>query len=351
MKVWRGGMIGAGAWSEIQLTAWMGVMNANIVALCDRHPERLNPVVQRFGIPHAYDDYETMMDEVELDFVDICTRPYSHPLLVRLAAKRGLPILCQKPFCNNLDEAREADEFCRKAGVRLMINENFRWQAWYRKAKELMDLGELGVPFLAMVHKRARISLPEFDHPQTYLAEMPQLIVLEVGVHYIDTFRFLFGEPDTIFARLHHISPHMKGEDVQLITLSYQGFTGVINLSWASIPVPGLDRPKDERGTDAPPRMEIEGTKGTLILKCDGSLDLFTDNEQKKWNFYKDTIPKSRITTQQHFINSLERDVEFETSGTETLKTMSLVYSCYLSAREGRVVDPKQIICLSSACK
>jgi predicted dehydrogenase len=35
-RMWRGGMIGAGAWSEIQLTAWAGVENAEIVALCDR---------------------------------------------------------------------------------------------------------------------------------------------------------------------------------------------------------------------------------------------------------------------------------------------------------------------------
>ncbi len=49
-RVWRGGMIGAGAWSEVQLTAWAGVNNAEIVALCDRHPERREPIVDRFNI-------------------------------------------------------------------------------------------------------------------------------------------------------------------------------------------------------------------------------------------------------------------------------------------------------------
>ena len=39
-KLWRGGMIGAGAWSNIQLDAWADVQNARIVALTDRHPER-----------------------------------------------------------------------------------------------------------------------------------------------------------------------------------------------------------------------------------------------------------------------------------------------------------------------
>ena len=42
-KKWRVGMIGAGAWSDIQLTAWAGVENAEVVALADRHPERRDP--------------------------------------------------------------------------------------------------------------------------------------------------------------------------------------------------------------------------------------------------------------------------------------------------------------------
>jgi len=342
-KVWRGGMIGAGAWSEVQLTAWADVRNAEIVALCDRHADRRNPVVQRFGISQGFDDFETMLDEAHLDFVDICTRPYSHAPLVKLAAERRLSVLCQKPFCTSLDEAREVVGLCHRAGVRLMINENFRWQAWYREAKELLNTGVLGKPFLAMVHQRIRMTLPEFDHRQTYLSEMPQLIVYEVGVHYSDTFRFLFGEPDSIYARLHHISPYVKGEDVQLITLGYQALTGVINNSWASVPVPGLDRPEADQRRLSPPRLEIDGTQGTLILECDGSLNLITDNEHQNWQFSEDTIPKSHIAAQQHFIDCLESGAEFETNGLETLKTMSLVYACYLSAREGRVINPEQL--------
>jgi predicted dehydrogenase len=137
-RVWRGGMIGTGAWSEVQLMAWASVKNAGIVALCDRHPERRGPIVERFRIAQAFDDFETMLNQAEIDFVDICTRPYSHAALTRLAAERGLPVLCQKPFCTSLDEAREVVESCDRVGVRLMVNENYRWQAWYRKAKEVI---------------------------------------------------------------------------------------------------------------------------------------------------------------------------------------------------------------------
>jgi predicted dehydrogenase len=344
-NIWRGGMIGAGAWSEIQLNAWAGVRNAEIVALCDRHPDRRDPVVERFGIAHAFDDFETMLDEADLDFVDVCTRPYSHASLTKLAAERGHPVLCQKPFCESIEEAREVIEYCDQAGVRLMINENFRWQAWHRKIKELLDSGQVGKPFIARTHRRLRVSLPEFDHRQGYMKDMPRWAVYEVGVHYLDVFRFLFGDPETVYCRLHQISPHVKGEDVQLIAVGYQDLTCLVNQSFASVPVPRIDRPdpcpdawKIAHG------LQIDGTEGTLVLRADRTLHLYTDTEHREWSFPEDTFAQSRAAAQQHFIDCLESGAPFETGGPETLKTMALVYAAYLSAKENRVVSPKEIM-------
>ena len=61
-KIWRGGMIGAGAWSGIQLDAWKGVKNAKIVALTDRHPDRRDPIINQYQIPQAFDDFKSMLD-------------------------------------------------------------------------------------------------------------------------------------------------------------------------------------------------------------------------------------------------------------------------------------------------
>jgi predicted dehydrogenase len=270
-----------------------------------------------------------MLAEADLDFVDICTRPYSHARLVKLAAQqRGLPVLCQKPFCESMAEAEEVVDFCRQAGTGLMINENFRWQAWYRQVKALLNAGELGEPFMVNIHRRSRFSLPQFDHHQGYMRDMPRWAVYEVGVHYLDTLRFLFGDPQMIFCRLHRVSPHVKGEDVQLIVLGYQRLTCLINHSFASVPVPDFDGMAHG--------LQIDGTSGTLTLKPDGSLHLFTDTGHQQWQFSANTLAESRIAAQQHFIDCLENGTEFETSGAETVKTMALVYAAYRSAEEGR---------------
>lgn len=333
-KTLRGGMVGAGAWSRLQLAAWAQVKGAEIVALCDRHPDRRTPIIERFNIREAFDDMETMVDEAGLDFVDICTRPYSHAPLIRLAVGRGLSVLCQKPFCTSLGEARELVDLCRNTKTRLMINENYRWQSSYRRAKQHLDEGLLGQPFLARIYSRAQITFPEFTHPQAYLADMPHLILYELGTHFLDVTRFLFGEPDSVYARLHRISPAVIGEDVMVVELGYKGLTCQIDASWASIRVPDAIEQ---------PILQIEGTEGTLVLRRNGVLHVICHSESRQWllpelGSDEDRDLMAAVATQQHFIDSLNSGSEFETGGAETLKTMTLVYGCYRSAELGQVV-------------
>jgi predicted dehydrogenase len=174
---------------------------------------------------------------------------------------------------------------------------------------------------------------------------MPRLALYELGVHYLDTLRYLFGDPDTIYARLSQISSHIKGEDVELLVLGYETLTCYIDNSWASVQVPGIDIPEGTHRGGLLSRLEIDGTHGTLALRADGSLHLLTDTEHKWWTFVRqDTVTESRIAAQQHFIDCLESGAEFETSGAETLRTMALVYAAYLSAEEERVVAIEDLL-------
>lgn len=322
-RVCRVGVVGVGAWSETQLTAWSRVEGARVVALCERDAERRFAAIDRFDVPLGFDDAATMLGEAELDAVDICTRPSSHAGLIRLAVDRGLPVLCQKPFCTSLDEAEALVKLCREADVRLMINENYRWLPWYRNAKTVLDSHVIGEPFFAHIHERARLSLPRFDHRQAYLAEMPRLVVYEVGVHYLDVMRFLFGEPETIYARMHKVSPYMQGEDVASIILGYPKLTASIMTSWASVPVQS-------------PRFEVDGDLGTLATDSN-SIDVYSDGGRTSSDVAGDWS-EGFSDALRHFVDCLRSGEEFETSGADTLKTMALVYATYRSADEGRVI-------------
>lgn len=329
----RGALIGCGYISKQQLWAWKQISEVNIVAVCDLDEEKALARAAEFDIPAVYTEYGRMLDEQSLDFVDIATRPDSHLEMVAFGAQRGLHILCQKPVAETLAELREMIALCDAAGVLLMVNENGRHQAWYRKMKSLIDDGRLGTLYNARFTGRWRSTMPYPDFEgQDFFLGMPRLIVFEASIHTLDTARFLFGEAQTIYARLQRVSPHIAGEDKALLIADFGNLTCLIDSNWYAIPEPG------PRGVTWG-LSSIEGTEGTLILRQDGSLHLFSDQGSEQWLYPADTVTQSFVATQKHFIDCLTTGRKSETSGKETIKTMALVFGAYQSSEEGRVIS------------
>ncbi|NDJ87321.1 MAG: Gfo/Idh/MocA family oxidoreductase, partial [Chloroflexi bacterium] len=199
-KHYRGALVGCGYASAFQLTAWSQIEGVEIVAVCSRTREKAERRAAEYGIPAVYQDYETMLDAETLDFVDIATPPATHLPMVRSAAERKLHVLCQKPIADTLAELREMIAICDAANVLFMVNENGRFQPYYRKARLLIKDGVIGKPYYANLTARKRLSLPELRFKQPFFAQMPRLMIYEMGVHLLDTARALFGEASTVYA-------------------------------------------------------------------------------------------------------------------------------------------------------
>src|SRR5712671_1606238 len=137
----RGGIIGCGYFAQFHIEAWRRIPEVELVAAADPDLARA-----RQAAPRVYSTAEEMLDGERLDFVDIVTRADSHLPLVRLAASRKIPAICQKPMAANWADAVAMVDAADAAGIPLMIHENWRWQPWYRAAKGILDRGEIGQP-------------------------------------------------------------------------------------------------------------------------------------------------------------------------------------------------------------
>jgi predicted dehydrogenase len=95
-----------------------------------------------------------------------------------------------------------------------MINENWRWQPWYRAVRKLIDAGAIGqVTTITLVrHEADALSVPPFPN-QRYFAEMERLLLIESVIHLIDVARFLGGEIEEVTCDLRRLSGASKGED------------------------------------------------------------------------------------------------------------------------------------------
>lgn len=104
-------------------------------------------------VPKVYDTVEELFVNEKLDFVDIITDVDTHEKFTLLAAKHGVPVICQKPMALNLEAAQRMIKACGEAKVPLYIHENWRWQIPIRAIMSKLEEGVIGKPF------RARISV------------------------------------------------------------------------------------------------------------------------------------------------------------------------------------------------
>jgi predicted dehydrogenase len=330
-----GVIVGAGHFADIQLEAWRSVQGAAIAAVVDRDLAKAERMADKYAIrPFAV--WEEAVSAVRPDFADICTPPDSHFNYVRLAADRGLPVLCQKPVAPTLEESEALVRYCAGKRVPLMINENWRWQAWYREMKRMINAGMLGRVYTAYFAMRPGDGWGDQPYPvQPYFKHMERFLLNETGVHFIDTFRYLFGEMESVYCRTSTINPVIAGEDFAIVHVNFRsGAAAVYDANRTTY----MEKVRSSTyGT-----MTIEGTEGKLRLDEDGRL-YFTPRGGTERE-YKYMIPKGgwkggcTIAAQQHFVDGLLQGVPFETPGDDYLRTVRTVYACYDSARLGQVI-------------
>ncbi|MDU8926276.1 Gfo/Idh/MocA family oxidoreductase [Alisedimentitalea sp. MJ-SS2] len=268
------GCIGAGYFSRFHYDAWSRVDGVVLAASVDRDIA----AARATGLA-AYDDPGRMLAEVMPDIVDIITPPPTHLALIRQALAAGpMLVICQKPFCLGIEEAREAEQLSHEAGIPVVVHENFRFQPWYRVIKAQLEAGAIGD--VLQLSFRLRPGDGQGDRAyldrQPYFQQMEKFLIHETAVHWVDTFRFLIGEPQAVFADLRRINPTIKGEDAGFILFSYKNgaralFDGNRLLDHAA-----------ENARCTMGEALIEGTKGTIDLRGDGSVHLRFFGEREK---------------------------------------------------------------------
>ena len=327
-------LLGAGYAARIQLECWREIPGATVVGVWNRTSERARALAAEFGVP-SFDDLDTLLAHPTVDAVDIATAVETHHDYARRAAAAGKHVLCQKPLVPSFAEAEALVSDCETAGVRLMVNENWRWRPWYRAARDLLDRGVIGRPFHLRLASRSAAAVTTPDRPpeslfarQPFLRRMRPLIVLELGPHHFDIVRYLFGEPEDVYARTLKVTPedHVAGEEVATTLFGYPDRLAQVELSWAS-----LGYPADAVNPDV---VTIEGTEGSLFVHHDGQVRVSRRDgtEEMAAVDTTDAYRRSWKAALAHFTECLVTGEPFETSGIDNLHTLRLVFAAYDSA-------------------
>ncbi len=332
-------IFGCGFWARFQLAAWRELPGVEVVALYNRTRSRAEALGAAFGIAAIYDDPAALLDRETVDAVDIITDAASHGALVGLVAARGLPAICQKPLAPTLAEAEATLDACRAAGTRLLVHENWRWQAPLRELKRQLDAGAIGAPFRARLQFSS--SFPVFDN-QPFLRELEQFIIVDMGSHVLDVARFLFGDAQRLYCQTARVNPTIRGEDVATIMLRQGAVTTTCELSYAS-------RLEHERFPET--YVLIEGERGSLELGPDywvrlttaaGTMARRVPPPRYDWaDPAYDLVHASIVPCHADILRDLQGGPPAETRGEDNIKTVRLVFAAYESARSGQTITPQ----------
>jgi len=337
----RFAILGTGFWARYQLSGWRELGGVRCVAAYNRTRAKAERLAAEFGIPAVYDDPRAMLAEEKLDFVDVITDVETHGRFVRLAAEHRLPVVCQKPLAPSLAEAEDMAAVCRAAGVPLLVNENFRWQAPIRALHCELQSGVIGRVFRARV--QFANSFPVFDN-QPFLKELDQFILTDIGSHVLDAARFLFGEPRSLFCVTRRVHRDIRGEDVATVTMRMESGAAVTcEMSYASrteherFPQTFLFVEGEEGSLALGPDYEIRTTTraGTAARRCPPPHYAWADPAY-------DLVHASIVPCNADLLGALRGGGPAETTGEDNLRTARLVFASYESARTGKSIDIKE---------
>ncbi|QDT62651.1 putative oxidoreductase YcjS [Stieleria bergensis] len=334
MKKLKGVAVGAGYFSQFHYEAWSRLEGVELSAICDVNRQAAQSAADQHGVPSVYVDFTEMLEAEKPDFVDLITRPDSHLELTKAAVERGVAVICQKPLAPTMDECRELVAAAQNAGVPLMVHENFRFQPWYREIRKLIDEGVIGDRLHAIsTQTRTGDGWQEdaYMARQPYFRTMPKFLIFETGVHFIDTFRFLGGEIDGVYASLRTLNQAIAGEDSGTVVFEFQsGAQGLWDANRYN-----ESNAKNPRYTFG--QTLVEGSGGSIRLLTDGRLLIQRLGQSEQPHHYNPSAANFAgdcvFATQQHFIACLLNDQPFETSGSEYLKTLQVQEAVYQSAQ------------------
>ena len=327
--------IGAGYFAQFHYDSWARMDDVTLVGACDLDVARARAT----GLP-AFDELRAMLDQVQPDILDIILPPHAHAEAIRTALAAGIKtLICQKPFCASLAQARQITEEAQANGARIIVHENFRFQPWYRCIKQALDDDLLG----DVLQMTFRLRPGDGQGPNAYLdrqpyfQQMPKFLIHETAVHWVDTFRFLLGNPVSVYADLRQINPAIAGEDAGFFIFEHANgvrtvFDGNRHLDHAA------DNHRRTMGEAL-----VEGTKGTLTLAGDGSVYLRNFGEISQTELLgPDTFDgfggDCVHGLQSHVFSAFLGHRPFENLANDYLKVIEIEEAIYASALHGKKV-------------
>lgn len=219
----RVALVGVGGISPTHIGPWTAMEDAELVAMCDIRPERM----EKYPDVHHYTDYKEMLEVEKPDILDICLPTYLHVEVSIYAMERGIHVLCEKPIALKIEDVARVYEAARRNNVRFMVAQVLRFESYYNNVKEAFESGKYGK--LLAAHMSRLGTRPTWSWDNWMMDEKRSgLVPFDLHVHDVDFMLYAFGLPKS-----HSVNrTKMPDQDYIQSIFCYDDFFITIEAAW-----------------------------------------------------------------------------------------------------------------------
>jgi myo-inositol 2-dehydrogenase / D-chiro-inositol 1-dehydrogenase len=330
-KTIRFGVIGAGRIGKIHAEDLATrIPGVEVVAIADPVIQSARELAERLHVAKATADYHELLNDPSIDAVAICSSTDTHAPIIIEAAAAGKQIFCEKPIHAQIDRIDAALAAVEKAGVKLQIGFNRRFDPNFRKVRQMVADGKVGEVHIL------RITSRDPAPPPIEYVKVSGGIFFDMTIHDFDMARYLSGsEVEEVYVaggvRVDPLIGEAGDIDTAVITLKFKnGAIGTIDNSRKA--VYGYDQ-----------RVEVFGSKGmvaaanntpdsTIYASADGVLSA------KPLYFFLERYAESFLAEMREFVQAVRNGTATPVTGADGRAPVLIAMAAARSYREGRPV-------------
>jgi predicted dehydrogenase len=320
---------GAGFISKIHAKALQTMPNAELESVVERFSKTAQPFMVQFGVKNHYKTVNELLQKDPIDALIIATPNSLHAPQAIAALNAGVHVMVEKPMAMNAREAHLMVEASQSSGALLMVAHCWRFDPeviWLRKQVDAGRFGKLIRTKGYGVHVNWG--------PSGWFTQKKWAgggAIADMGVHAIDTARFLLGDPipESVYARIGTYYKNIAVDDTGIILINWQG--GVQSYIEAGWWQPHADGP--EAAT------QIYGNQGFGQLFPTYLQDQSGKEDPGFTNPRKEHAPQSLYDQQlSYFIQCITTHTPPTPGGLEGWINMRIVDAAYKSSKTGKVI-------------
>jgi predicted dehydrogenase len=312
-------LIGTGGIAQTYAQAFQTSACCKLVAVADTRTEAAAAFAEPFAAK-SFAAYRTLAENTEFDAVIISTPPNTHPEIAQYFMPRGKHVLCEKPLCLTVAEAKQMLETAEKTGVVFTMATKFRYCEDVVKAKAILASGMLGEVVQFENAFTAKVDMSQRWNSQAEVSGGGVLI--DNGTHSVDIIRYFLGPITDVLALETSGTQNLSvDENVKLLAKTTNGVAASVDLTW------GINK-------ELPHFISIYGTAGTLHIGWRESK--YKLNSSPDWTVFGKGYDKVQAFRSkiENFRNAIVEGEELLTKPADALASVEVIEAAYKSLQQ-----------------